>query len=524
MDNNQKGDHNKMNYNLLDKPWINVEYFNTSTAKIGIRQTLIDAENIRDIKAPVFRGDVADIYDVLVYKLLTTIIMAAYFKKENKYAAQNSRYLEILRQDGIYSEEVQRYLAKFEDRFDIFSDTHPFLQNIALQSIAKDAKSDDGYKSWNILVPSGNNHVFGKNRSIDTSKTKVIDQYEITDEEFAYMLLYLANMGRTPMSTHFPENSLAGKVTAFVVPKGKNLADTLLLNILPLKNSTKPIENDEKPDMPVWELNDIQEIKDYPNADLSKNRLLCAFYPGISVLGIKTQDNGLIQGILRVKKENLGLSTDQTNAISDKYFDINAITALDKDQKQIYKEYSQVKDTASSLCIAATARVESGLSCQVLDQPENMVNNVAIYYRLYDRMKTNVLGIGKISGRSGNTWKALQDPQNHDLAVQYQEYYKVAKSLLSSAMNTLFGKDSPEQKTAIRMQSDFFEDDFFNAFTASLSQEDALQQAANRMIAKTSEIYDYFAFRARNLLLVSNAKGKIIGTLNKRKEKMLYAG
>lgn len=491
-------------YNLCDESWIPVQYKDGCVKKVGITQVLKEAQEIKDIMPPVFRGEHVDLYEVLIIRLLATIVMSAYYKEGTNYASKRLSYLENIRESGCYTDIVSIYLDKFHDRFDLFSSEHPFLQNIELRDKLVNAdKNNLSYLTWNPLAPGGNNSLFGKNRSVDSTQTDPIRQYPICAEEFAYIVMYLAVMGNYPAATVSKESSLGKGTHIYVMIKGENLLETILNNIFPLKQSSRPLEDDEKPDMPVWELHNIHEMDEYPREAILHNRLALAFYPGISVLAETPGEDGYIRCIVRRGKNNddsnLGLSEEETKLLSESTQDPATIVTW-KDQKEtneikrIPLRFNPESSTATALCIAATKHTENYYACPILD---NLVDDgckkVFLYYRELDGMQVTLLSCGVVDGNNVKTWMQLQDESKHEMAVNYQKVYSNLKNELRQHLKRILPKgETVFLANALRTFSEWTEKDFFGCFTEELAANtgDALENSKGRMCNEVVKIYE----------------------------------
>lgn len=496
-----------MSYNLLNTPWINVRYLSGEIKEIGIRKAFMDADKIFDITSPVFHKDRAYIYDVLVYKLLASIVMSAYYKEETGYASKNLVYRDELISGDLYNDVIKAYLDKYEDRFDLYSETHPFLQNINLKNALKDrSKDDSSFKSYSLLVPAANSPVFGKYRSLDTTKEKVWDQYDISDKEFAYIVLYHAVMGRASCAAQYRENSLSSTASAFVIPKGKTLKETILMHIYPLKENARPSNGQDKPDAPVWEWDSVYEAEEYPASDMHHNSLACSFYPGISILGIKEENDDFVQNILKAtgkEKPFVGLSPDNTSALEKAYWDKNAIrrikteTSKNKESKSYFDSYINFeiqKHTAPALCLCATERINGSLCCEAINEFDEVFSDrrLCVYFRTFDSKKANILSIGVIDGGLYDTWLILKDPDNHAVAIEYQKKYETIKACLRKALKDLFNTDEHFIQNVMKQFNDYFEKDFFGQFTQDLKdkKDGLIDEAAQRFADTALKLFD----------------------------------
>lgn len=517
-----------LNYNLLEENWIRIQYLDGTTGKLGINEVLQKADQIKDILPPVFRGDTAYIYYVLVIKLLTTIIMSAYYKEEIGFASKNLRYLEELRANGVYSDVIKNYLEKYHDRFDILSDTHPFLQNIALKSEFDNVKEGDmSYLAWNPFAPSENNTVFGKNRKrrLKGGGSSILEQYLISPEEFTYLLLYFATIGNSPASTVSKEGSLGRAMSIFVVIKGKNLKETLCNNILKLNESSRPLEDDTKPDMPVWEMDNIKDILKYDNEEIARNILCRAFYPGISILGMGFDEYGYLKGMVRVRnkiaEKEYGLPLENTKALAKTIPDPMAIVthkedAESGDVRMSARQFDAKTDTAVALCICATKHTDKWDNCTILNNTEQIKDgNVSIYFRTLDDNYITMFGCGSINGHNAATWDKLKKEEEHERAIKYQNNYNTIRTTLRGCISKTFFKADNIADNILRQLSDWMEEDFFGKFSDCLQNEDVVIEATRRLGAEALRLFDNCIDQAGNIMTGIAEKKNLKNKINK---------
>lgn len=532
-------------YNLIDEPWIRVQYNNGLVKEVGIRQALMDATQIKDILPPKFRKDTIYLHKVAVYRLLETIVMGAYFKKDTEYAAQDTDYLDELEDQGLYTDVVKNYIDRFYDRFDLFSETHPFLQNIHLKSLH--AENSLKHVLINPFVPSGNSNLFGKARSADVIKENVLDQFRITPKEFAYIVLYFGFMHIKFAPTVSSERSIRGNANTFVVLKGKTLNDTICMNIMPLKKSNS---DDGKSDKPVWELSDIHEIEEYEMENLKDQELLCTFFPGVSLLGF--EEDGVITDIVQclnkdnkaTRKNGSGLAfTDAiapnlTFNLSTVYAEKSSIFEITgNEKKRVYfnpvkseSENSALKD-AWLHCLAATKKDDKYYGCPLFAKPIKEDCEIDIYFRHADSKGMSILECGYLVLPNTKTACILKDENLYHYADQYKEYLHEAEFEFKKCIKQLFagGHGSVDAKNiqtnAGRAFSEWVDEDFFGLFTDKLSENpaEAVAEAKERImefvlslfdeLSTNMDIFEYATIRNRLYGALENKKN------NKEKEK-----
>lgn len=157
-------------YSVMTEPVIPVAFLNGSLAKLGIRETLIRAHEIRDLQC---------LSPLENYALFRLMIAFATDILRPERRDDRRRLLEVGRFDA---ETVDAYIAACETngpRFDLFDARHPFMQSAYDAEI--DGKAIKPVAALSISLPSGNNHMFLDHRS---ESTPVM----LPDEAFRAML------------------------------------------------------------------------------------------------------------------------------------------------------------------------------------------------------------------------------------------------------------------------------------------------------------------------------------------------
>ena len=501
-----------MTYNLIDEPWIKVKYLDGTITEVGIRKCFEDAQIIDDIIAPSFRRDTMHIYYVPTLRLLTTIVMAAYFKPEQDFASRNFKYLRNF-ENGIYTDVIKEYLDKFHDRFDVLSADYPFLQN---KDILGKVKENDHCITWNPFIPGDNNKVFGKNRSQDLTAKDILSQFDMSVKEYAYYLPTVSG-----------ETSLEAKAMIYISLKGNNLSQTIRNNVFKLNKS---IDSDNDYDRPIWELERVSDVEKIFSIDSDtprqNNKLICSFYPGISIMHTGASGS-MISGFVRTGKETIQCATlnqIETKILSEpsNYCCDCAVSMTNKDNNKIYKPFNVDTDFASSVCIASTAHIEDDLACNILCDRDIANSSIRVFFRVFDGMKVSLMQCGEISGNNAKTWELLQDIEKHNTAVKYSKtYYKIRKCLTGCIADMFSGKKVSDSfiKKAVKNFSDFMEHDFFNDFTVDLVEdaENAIYKFVERSSSVTKQIvYEIVCF-SDNMIGSANA----VSRFNKNMKKLL---
>lgn len=487
-----------MHFNIIDEPWMSVRYLDGTVKYVSIRQCFMDSEIIQGIQAPVFRGQTIWIYDVPVMMLLTTIVLAAYYKPGNFQSA--TQYgLDEIQENGLNTETVHKYLDAFHHRFDLFDKTHPFLQDISLETII-DSFTDETVVMVNPLAPSNNAPVFGRIRSIgEKGTTRFFEPYKMSIHEFVYALLYQNCLGVSPMAAKYPNKSLAAASTEYVMFQGANLRDTILLNCVPLTKNARPSEEDDIPyDRPIWEFNNVSEITSWAPETLAQQTLLCSFFPSFPILGKYMENEDFVRVAISKNTDDVVLPPDVCNALRQEYIKHHpwAIKTVRKDETTVdYATYTS-KSTAIGICIAATNTLASkDDGCILLNGTETRIlaHPSRLYYRGMDKYKCNIEMMGYLSVPQ-HVFDVLTQDMQHRQAVKYEEYAKSISQMLHRAYKKAGFVSSSEKmgvvyesnysKTKLTDFSLYIEHNFFYEFLQDMTDEKNREDALKNNILK----------------------------------------
>ena len=506
--------------NILNDNWLFVRYLNGKVKQISVRQAFQDAEKIKNIETPTFHGTTISLYDVPVIQLLSIILLAAYFKPKNKFKAADTYFNKNLTEKGWDIKVINDYLDKWQDRFNLFDDKYPFLQDIRLKNeIKEDAKESLSYISRsNLVAPGGNNLIFEHN---STSKLDLID-FKPDLDELVYMLLYLRTLGTSPMAAQYPYKAMSANATLFILNYGKNLKETIIANCLPLRNSNRDTNLYDKP---IWEFNSFDELLDYDLGDISKNVLLCTYFPCPMYI---QYDNG-VKNILLAKaistgKTNYDIFDSETRAeLSASYAYTNpwAIKKYVIDKKSeigtwSYKEWTNTLKLMN-LCIEITQKSSQDFICDLFNsefQANEDVKSI-IYYREYDGMKSNVLSFGKYIVEKGILNK-LQKEKNHKKAVEFQTVLNKVQSKFAIFNDS--GISNANLKDIKLLFSKYAENYFFDIFVNDITKKDCVENALDVFIKEAKNIVKKLEVVTNNPLKYAQAYRMFCGSLNKLKE------
>ena len=470
-------------YNLIDKPWLLVKESGGEANKVGLKYLFANIKSIDSLVTPEFHRTKAYLYDPAVMHFLSVIVLAANYKKGNDRACGDG-FVEESLCDGLDTDVVLKYLDKYRDRFDLFDENRPFLQNPALKELLKEDASTRYELLFNPLTPSGNNKMFGRTREMSSLNCKM------TCEELAYVLLYTASEGVSPMSAKYSNKSLCAKLTMQVMPVGENLEETILMNCPDLsENLYADGETRVRSffDRPFWEMDAYAIPSDVNYSELEGYVLFNSFLPLIPVLAAEPNSEGVVERLALSRSLDCSLlKKDAREELTEAYlvhnpWAVKTSSESKEEESDIgYHTYTP-SHNAWGLSIAAT---KEGAECVIVGNRKRELkdNPVKIYYRYMDGKKTNVLGAGYLSVPS-NVFNHLCDKEKHKAAQRYQDDFKKAKDILIDSLRVAGTKQERRQTYSDRF-SYFIENDFFNVFISNidaLDPERSVLEALMRM-------------------------------------------
>jgi len=128
-------------YNLIQEPWIPVIGLdNGQLEEVSLRDALCRAHEFRAIQ------ETLPTVEFGLYRLLTVLVLDI-FQPKNKSALTR-----LLEEGQFDPATVEDYFAQWQDRFDLFSETYPFLQTAGMTG-----EADKPLAGLLPLIPSGTN-------------------------------------------------------------------------------------------------------------------------------------------------------------------------------------------------------------------------------------------------------------------------------------------------------------------------------------------------------------------------------
>lgn len=236
-----------LEFNLLDEPWIRVLTEDHRIEEVSLPDALIHAHQFVGLAGEMPTQDFA------LLRLLLAILYAVFGRcdtqgQESPVADADSaldRWEELWSLKALPEQPVRDYLSKWRDRFWLFHPQHPFWQAPS----AGEGTSYGAGKLNGAVSESENKLRFFRSRSGEQLKT-------LSFAEAARWLLFLNGFddnSAKPKGKNLPSPGTGwlAKISP-VMTEGDNLFETLLLNLVMLRDGAEPW----KSFVPVWELDE----------------------------------------------------------------------------------------------------------------------------------------------------------------------------------------------------------------------------------------------------------------------------
>jgi CRISPR system Cascade subunit CasA len=229
-------------FDLTESGWVPCVPLGGSTVReLGIRETLLSAHEVREIY------DGSPLVTVCLHRLLLAVLHRA-------CGPATAQEWGRLWQAGYFPQaRVSAYLKKWHDRFDLFSESHPFYQTAGLET-----KDQQTAARLAAELASGHNPALFDHTSDEVPP-------DFTPAEAARMLLacqsFALGFGQSSKATiedreiappYSADAPLLRGVTLWLA--GQSLFETLMLNLLPYQRPPN--------DIPAWELDRPYELRD----------------------------------------------------------------------------------------------------------------------------------------------------------------------------------------------------------------------------------------------------------------------
>ncbi|MEW6316031.1 MAG: type I-E CRISPR-associated protein Cse1/CasA [Pseudomonadota bacterium] len=197
-------------FNLIDEPWIPVRFPGGTRAELGIRDTLLRAKDIAVIEDP----------SPLVVASLHRLLLAVLYRSLE--GPTDIDQAKALFKAGLPADKIDAYLERWRERFWLFDDKYPFFQIPDF--------TPNKWNAWTVLAAEHN----ANNAKVLFDHVDVTNPGTIKAEEAVRWMLAIQTftVGGGNSEFRYTKGAPSTKA-AMVLPLGRQLEDTLLLNLVP---------------------------------------------------------------------------------------------------------------------------------------------------------------------------------------------------------------------------------------------------------------------------------------------------
>lgn len=254
-------------FNLLYEPWIKVLRSDGTIEEVSLLKVFKSAHLWQGLAGELPTQDVA------IMRLLLAILHAVYERSDldGTLSRLSSPEKALMRWKNLWDrrsfpmEVIEKYLLHYEDRFWLFHKAHPFYQVRELDK----ATSYNASKLNGELSESNNKIRLFPQRTGDSKEA-------LSYSEAARWLLHINAFDDTsakPSQSGLPSPGVGwlGKL-GIITAVGTNLFETLLLNLIFLKDGRDELWGDGRP---IWEL---KEVKSAERSEITMPNNLASLY------------------------------------------------------------------------------------------------------------------------------------------------------------------------------------------------------------------------------------------------------
>jgi CRISPR system Cascade subunit CasA len=217
-------------FNLIDEKWIPVRFFDGTRDELGIRDTLLRAEEIAAIE---------DSSPLVVASLHRFLLAVLYRALEGPTDIDQAK--ELFKK-GLPDNKIIDYLNKWQDRFWLFDEKYPFYQVPSYEPKEKNGKKQ--WRSWTAMASEHN----ADNAKVLFDHVEIENAGTIFSKKAAQWLIACQTFAVGGGNSDFQYTKSAPSASAVMaIPLGANLHDTLLLSLVPENREILVSDN------PIWE-------------------------------------------------------------------------------------------------------------------------------------------------------------------------------------------------------------------------------------------------------------------------------
>jgi CRISPR system Cascade subunit CasA len=211
-------------YNLVDEPWIPVQRLDGTRDELGIRDTLLHADQIAEIQ------DGSPLVVAALHRLLLAVLYRAL------EGPTDGRQAAAWFRDGWPLDRIDAYLQRWRERFWLFHATHPFAQIPSFEPKA--------WRAWTVLAAEHN----ADNAKVLFDHIAIDQAGSVEPARAARWLIAAQAFSVSAGKSELAHTSTAPSATsALVMPIGATLRDTLAYLLVPQNRLV--LERD----LPLWE-------------------------------------------------------------------------------------------------------------------------------------------------------------------------------------------------------------------------------------------------------------------------------
>lgn len=211
-------------FNLIDETWIPVHKLDGTRVELGIRDTLLQAKDIAVIEDP------SPLVTAALHRFLLAVLYRALEGPSDIDQAK------ALFKTGLPEDKIAAYLERWRDRFWLFDDQHPFFQIPYFEPKV--------WRAWTVLAAEHN----ADNAKVLFDHVDVTRPDAVSPAAAARWLLATQTFSVSAGKSELSHTGTAPSATAaMVLPLGRQLEDTLLLNLVPQNRAVLA------GDLSVWE-------------------------------------------------------------------------------------------------------------------------------------------------------------------------------------------------------------------------------------------------------------------------------
>lgn len=227
-------------FNLIDKPWIPCIDSVGSLVEISIRDTLLQARDLREI------CDDSPLVTVAVHRLLLAILYRA-FEGPKDFR----EWKQIYGNGNFDSHPIEEYLGKWKHRFDLLGETKPFYQMELFETNKQVSVSRLATE-----CASGNNATLfdhcGDDMEVEWTLAQAAKRL-IACQSFALGFGKSGNAKIDGLDQVLPYSADAIALRGMSIwLQGRSLFETLMINLVPTNDNS----------LPPWELKDSNKYRD----------------------------------------------------------------------------------------------------------------------------------------------------------------------------------------------------------------------------------------------------------------------